>query len=886
MRLSVSFYTLLICLCSAPCFSQQPVQGFVFSMEQKPLYQVSVMLMNAIDSSLIDYGFTDKSGGFRLEAKAPRDAYLKFSHLGYETKYVTVLIPPGASVVLPDVFLKEKPLVLDEVIVRDESVLVLQDTVRHKVEYFKNGTEKTVEELLKKIPGVNVGSDGTIKVGNREIEKLMVDGDDLMEKGYRIMSKNMPAYPIAEVEVLKNFANNPLLKGIEESDKVAVNLKLDEQFKSVWFGNVQGGLGTGNFYELRGNLMNFGKKYKSYFITNLNNIGDNATGEVEHLVYPVRADEPAVIGDEEHAEKLLTFSPETPDFEQSRTNFNNAELVSLNNIFNPTSKLKIKTLAFFNWDELRFYRQTIDEILVPGLSFTNTEDYRLRTRKRIAYGKVDVTHKASTSKMLEATTRFSLDNFRGNSQLVFNDQSTSEGLNHEASLISQEVRLTNRIGEKKVFLVSGRFIRETAPQKYRINRFLYDGLFDDVFDPDSARQSSANTMYYAGINAHYMDRRKGGHLFEVQVGNEFRLDQLHTAFALIGDEAIAEYPPGYQNDTRYGVNDSYAKGKYRFKLKEFGFTGLLDVHHLYNQLENDGRSTQGRLLVNPGLGMDWRINKMNKIRTSYSYTTRNADIQDIYGNYILTGFRSFSRGTGSLTQLRGSDVFVNYEFGNWSDRFFANLFMIYNKGYRVFSTDSEIRQNWVQSERMLADNRSLLALSSNVDYFLPVINSNIKVELGYSRMAYQNRVNSGALRDVVTRGYNAGIEVRSGFSGIFNYHAGTKWRISDVRQPVQNSFGTNMSFLDLSFIFNPRVDVQVKGDRYFFDVTHGRNTYYFLDFGARYKIIESKLSLELSGKNLTNTDAFRSMSVSDLGSTTQEYRLLPRYVLLKCEFRF
>src|SRR5690606_6537666 len=136
---------------------------------------------------------------------------LKFSYLGYETKWVALHIPNEAAVIVPDVFLNEKPLYLDEVIVRDQSVTVLEDTVRFKVEYFKTGNEKTVEDLLKKIPGVNVDSEGTIKIGNREIEKLMVDGDDLLEKGYRVLSKNMPAYPIAEVEVLKHFANNHLL---------------------------------------------------------------------------------------------------------------------------------------------------------------------------------------------------------------------------------------------------------------------------------------------------------------------------------------------------------------------------------------------------------------------------------------------------------------------------------------------------------------------------------------------------------------------------------------------------------------------------------------------------------------------------------------------------
>jgi hypothetical protein len=394
-------------------------------------------------------------------------------------------------------------------------------------------------------------------------------------------------------------------------------------------------------------------------------------------------------------------------------------------------------------------------------------------------------------------------------------------------------------------------------------------------------------MYYAGIHAHYMDRRKRGHLFELQSGNEFRYDELDSDFALIGDEMVADYPLGYQNDTRYRVNDTYIKSKYRFKFKEFGFTGRLDVHHLDNQLtDNGGVDSQSKFLVNPGVGFDWRINDRNKFRSSYSFTTRNADIQDVYGNYILTGFRSFARGAGTFNQLRGSDVFANYEFGNWSDRFFANLFLIYNKGHRVFSTNTMIQPSFAQSDKILVSERSLLSLNANLDYFIAVINSNVKMDLGYSRMAFQNGVNSTALRDVLSAGYSLGVEFRSGFGGIFNYHAGTKWRISEVKMPINNSLVNNISFLDFSFVFNPRFDVQIKCDRYYFDSMQSGSTYYFLDLRAQYKIIESKLSIEVKGKNLSNTDTFRNISVSDLGSTTVEYRLLPRSVLLKIEYRF
>ncbi|WKD87029.1 hypothetical protein KCTC32516_02409 [Polaribacter huanghezhanensis] len=81
-------------------------------------------------------------------------------------------------------------------------------------------------------------------------------------------------------------------------------------------------------------------------------------------------------------------------------------------------------------------------------------------------------------------------------------------------------------------------------------------------------------------------------------------------------------------------------------------------------------------------------------------------------------------------------------------------------------------------------------------------------------------------------------------------------------------------------------DVQLQSERYYFGNLQTNNTYYFLDFEVRYKLIESKLTLGITGKNLFNTERFRNFSISDIGSSTTEYKLLPRYLLLKMEYRF
>lgn len=868
-------------------YSQTKIFGSITDGENT-LYSVSIIAKDSLSKSIIDYTYSDDNGNYKIEIDKTGKFNLVFTSLGYESQTVPFILKEKQKELKINVVLKEKIMNLDEVIIEaDKPISIKKDTINFKTKYFVNGTEQTVEDLLKKIPGLQIDNEGTIKVGNQEIEKLMVDGDDLFEKGYKILSKNMPAYPIEEVEVLKNYSNNRLLKDIEESEKVALNLKLDEKSKRIWFGNFETSLGNDNFYQLKGNLMNFGKKNKYYFLNNLNSIGYDATGDIEHLIRPFRINEPASIGDNQSVNSILSLSPNQLYFKQSRTNFNNLELASLNAIFNPTEKLKIKTLGFFNWDETDFFRNSTDKVDVNSTNFTNTEDYELLNKKRIAFGKLDFIYNISKTKMFESTTIYNNGDFNDGSNLVFNGNSTVENLQHQNTLFDQKIIYTNKFKDKKVFLLTGRFIDEKIPQNYAITQFFYQDLFPAFTNSNNVKQQSTNQMQFAGVNAHLLDRKANGDLLELQLGNECRKDKMTTVFSLLEDNSVLTNPNSFQNQTTYQVNDLYLKSKYRLKIKDFGIVGKLDVHQLFNHLENNSdSSSQNPFFINPSLGFDWKINDKNKIISSYSYNTTNARILDVYSGFVLTGFRSFSKGTGSFNQLDASSVVFNYQLGNWSDRFFANTFILYSKNNDFFSTNTLIEQNYTQAEKILIEDREFININSKLDYYFKFISSNLKLDLGYAQSEFKNIVNDSDFRQVTSINYNYGLELRSGFKGIFNYHIGTKWTTMEIQTSIENSFTDNISFIDLSFVFNKKFDFQVQSERYYFGNLQTDNTYYFLDFDARYKLIENKLTLGLTGKNLFNTERFRNFSVNDIGTSTTEYRLLPRFVLLKMEYRF
>ncbi len=866
------------------------IQGNVLDFDKKPIEFVTVVLKKVIDSSFVAYTRTDSDGFYSLNSKTKGNYLLSFSSLGYAKQEQNIVVTNVSKTTKINITLQEEIVSLDEVVVKAElDITQKKDTITFNAKAFAQGNEEVVEDLLKKIPGLTVESDGTIKVGNQEVEKVMVEGDDFFERGYKLLTKNMPAQPIDKIELLQNYSNNRLLKGIEKSERVALNIKLSDDAKRIWFGNMTIGydaFANEDRYHIKGNLMNFGKRNKYYFLTNANNIGFDATGDINHLIRPMRFNEPASLGDNQSITSLINLEVNKPNFKRSRITFNNAEMASLNAIFNPTEKLKIKTLGFLNWDELDFFRNRVDNVSVNGLDFTNTEDYQLQNKKRIGFGKMDLIYNLSKTKMIEATSKYQNANFSSASDLVFNNQSTVENLNNPIELFDQNITFTNKFKENKVLLLTGRFIDETAPQNYSINQFFFNDLFPNT-TANNVNQNLVQKMTFAGIEAHLLDRKENKNLFEFKIGNTFRKDNLNSQFSLLENNTEINEPIGYQNNLIYSVNDLYLTTKYQYSLNKVKFIGNLSVHQLFNRLEqNNQSSSQQPFFINPSLGIDYKINGNNRIRTSYAHNRTNATVLNVYNDFVLTGFRNFNSGTGNFNQLDASAFLLSYQLGNWSDRFFANTTFSYTKNHDFFSTNTIINQNFTQEEAIIIKDRETYDAKASFDYFIKKLSSNIKINLGFTQSEFKNVVNNSELREVSSVNYRYGLEFRSAFDSFFDFNIGSKWLSNGIKTTVTNEFTDNISFLDLNFYLNDKFNMDLQTEHYYFGNLQSDNTYYFLDFNARYTIKENKLTLMLSGKNLFNTNTFRNFTISDIGNSTTEYRLLPRYVLLKMEYRF
>ncbi|WP_378186010.1 carboxypeptidase-like regulatory domain-containing protein [Aquimarina sp. W85] len=870
--------------------AQSIVSGVVTDSIAQPIPSANVYLKRVSNQAIIAFAYTNTKGAYTIQTDAIDSLLISFSALGYATQEVPILLDKN-SLQEHNAQLFTTSYALDEVVISAERAITeKKDTIVFNAASFKQGEESVVQDLLKKLPGVDVSDTGVIKVDGKEVEKVMVEGDDFFKKGYRLLTKNLDVNAVDKVEVLRRYSGNRLLQGIEESEKVAINLKLDEGFKRDWFGNLSPAYGvvSENRYDVDATLSSFGKKNKYFLIGSLNNIGVDASEDIQGLINPQSyTEEVGTVGEDQRVNSLISLDTEVPGLKKERTNFNDAELVSLNTIFKINSKVNIKLLGLFNGDDAQFNRNSEDTFVGNSISFTNLETYQQRKASTIGFGRAELIYDISNSKVLEYEGKYTISDENSNTNVIFNTVPNSENLSTTADFHDHNLKYSYRFKVNKVLLLTARYLNEKKPQSYTSDRFLFDELFPSAENVEGVLQYNKSNFWYSGFKALVIDRKKNKDVLHYSIGYNVREDDLQSDFILQETTGTFFEPDAYKNRTSYTTQDLYVHAEYRKKIEDFGVTLDLEGHQLYNELETVDKTQQETpAFLNSKLKIDWEINKTNKLFGFIQNSSSNATIGEVYPQYVQTGYQNFERGLGNFNQQQATQIFTGYTLGNFGDRFIANVSLAYTKHHNFLSTDAQITQNVIQSTKLRIPNREFYSANARLERYMKFIRNNIKIKLSYSKSEFKNRVN-GLNRSIENQNYRYGFELRSGFRGIFNYHFGTTWNLQKIYSNNKNTRAQNTSFLDLYFVLNPKLNLQLQTERYYFNnIQNDKNAYYFADLELKYQPGNSNMSFMLIGKNLFNTNTYRSFTVTDTYISTTAYRVLPRYLMLKVNLKF
>lgn len=228
-------YTILAWLLALPLYSQNTLSGVVKNESGKALGNVIVKAYNQ-HKKLRRYTQTNRQGEFRL-ATTDHDSisYITLSRLSYETK--TLLRKDFGK--LKNIILRDDAINIKEVVVKSVPIRQNGDTLTYAVNAFKKGNDRSIEDVLKRMPGISVDNTGGIYYQGERISKFYIENMDMLSGNYTLATKNIRPNDVAAVNVYENHQPVRALKNFAFSDKAALNLKLKSDRKLKPIGYLQ-----------------------------------------------------------------------------------------------------------------------------------------------------------------------------------------------------------------------------------------------------------------------------------------------------------------------------------------------------------------------------------------------------------------------------------------------------------------------------------------------------------------------------------------------------------------------------------------------------------------------------------------------------------------------
>lgn len=256
------------------------IKGQIQDPEKNNLTGAVVVGLNPVDSVMLSYAVTDENGKFQMTDVNKGKIRLQITYIGFGTLEKTVELTSQQKILdLGIIKMLQEGAMLDAVTISAEYVpiKITKDTLEFTADAFKTQPNAVVEDLLKKLPGVEVEADGTIKVKGEEVKAVTVDGKDFFGKDPKMATRNLPANAVKKVQVFEKKSKNAEFTGVSDGqEETTINLELKEDRRNGFFGNASAGVGTDSRYEGKTMMNRFSGKTQLSFIGTLNNL--NNTG--------------------------------------------------------------------------------------------------------------------------------------------------------------------------------------------------------------------------------------------------------------------------------------------------------------------------------------------------------------------------------------------------------------------------------------------------------------------------------------------------------------------------------------------------------------------------------------------------------------------------------
>jgi hypothetical protein len=867
------YISLLLILFTVSLFAQKngTVKGLAFdTISKQPVAAATITVLEKKDSSLVTFTMTGNDGSFELKGIPNGDYRLMFSHVNYyNTNVFFTISENNKNAELGNIVMNDKTKVLAEVIARNEAppVTLINDTVQYNAGSFKVQPNANVEQLLKKLPGVKVEKDGTIKAQGEKVNKVLVDGKEFFGNDPKIATKNLPADAVDKVQVYDKQSDQAQLTGFEDGNyEKTINLKLKKDKKKGMFGKVNAGVGNKERYEGKFNVNSFkgARQFSAIGMGNNTNAEGfsfmdilNFTGELARMQRGGGGNININMSGDEAAAMGVNPGGRNSGINTAwggGLNYNNIIGKKLDfqsnyfyNRYNPNSESHIQR-QYFSKDSSWYYNQ-------DALNNNLSNNHRLN---------LNTLYQVDSLNSIRITPSFSYQNTNNQSQVNYQTLSETKSLTNEGfsnnTAANKGYNFKNDIIWRKKFARKGRTFSLTLQTS--LNESKGDGSLSSINSfyktngslskRDTLNQKSTTKGDLRGYNAKavYTEPIWKRSLLEFSAG---RNNSKSTTEKITHDynKLNGKYDQLNNSLTNDFENTySYSNAGIRLRTQKKKYSYALGLS--WQQTQQEGKIISGtkdslisKTFKNllPNARFQYNFSRFKLFSVSYNTSTNQPSMSQLQPVPDNSNSLNIKDGNPQLKQEYNHAIMGHLNL--MSPYKNKNLFMFFNMQFtqnKIVTNDSANLQTGVRRSKPVNVN-GVYNLNSNISYSMPVRFLKGTVEVSSNTGLFKTKQFFNSVENVIkTLTLGPDLRVDMNPTEKLNIAIGAGFNYNKTKYSLQSALNTNY----LSQEYNASIDWQMpKGFFFSTDFTYTINSQRAADFNTKVPIWNASISKQV-----------------------------------------
>lgn len=859
-----------------PLFSfSQKLTGSIKSVDGEPIVSASVILTKLKTEEIFAYDISDSSGNFSIETELIEVKFnITVRILGYKEE--SRVISKDETKI--DFILKPELTKLEEVVVKADRITRKKDTINYRVSSFASKKDRTIADVIAKMPGIEVSANGKILYQGKPIVKYYIEGLDLLDGRYSLANNNLPYNKVSKIQILENHQPVKILDSLVFSDKAALNIKLKNN--TTVTGQAEIGIGyKPALWENNITPMLFRKKEQLISSYQSNNVGKNIRSQLDVLT----------IDDLENGLENSSFGNDwltiqkirTPDFSERKWLDNNINLISVNFLktINKEYNFRLNTSYYNDYQKQEGLKRTFlfvnrDTIFIN--ENTSNRFYTNSIKTNLSIEKNNKNHFFNNKLIYEGFW----DSKRGN--ILTNSSTIDQNLNSRYFSISNKLENIVSLGGKLLSLKSFLIYKET-PQELDLRPGQFFDLFNNGSEFGNLNQKIDLKKFYTNNSLRFT---KGIHHFTIDTKVGFEMEY-QNLISKISDGNQRFLDDSFNNSLIWLRNRTFLDIRTQFKKEGWQIQFNSPVSFNYFDLSDEQVNEVKRLnkfVYEPRLSISKDLSSIWQIKGGVSIQNNFGRINNIHRAYIIKNYRSIQKISSPIPNSTIENSDLGFFYRNQLKSLFGNLSFNYSKTEDNIIYNSQITSsgNTELVAISMKNYKKTYSLLGRISKYISSVRTSVSFNVGFFNNNFQQIIN-GSLATIETQNNDLNLKINTDVTDWFDIDYKGFFNISENKtQGVENKPIKSQSHLiDLNFFPKRNQFIGLKSQFYNNDLFAKQGSYFFMDLVLRHTFKDKRIDFEIIYNNIFNTQNYRTIGVDNFSYIETNFQLRPSQFVIK-----